>query len=209
MSITGCPLKLLKYILTAFALTLCVNVFAATRYVSENISTYLHSGPGLNYRIIGTAKVGETLTTLKYDQKSKFTQVKTSKGKIAWIKNSELQEELTATALLPQVQKELLEAQTRLKNIDSENEKTQQDNIQSITDKENLIAKLQSEKKFLEENMEKLKARNLELDLLQDTKDERVKMEWMMYGGSVLVFGLLIGLIIPFLPRRKKRRDNW
>jgi len=136
-------------------------------------------------------------------------QVRTDKGKTGWVKNSELQEELPSAALLPQVQKELLEAQTRLKNIDSENAQTQQENIQSITDKENLIAKLQSEKKFLEENMEELKAKNLELDLLQDTKDERVKMEWMMYGGSVLVFGLLIGLIIPFLPRRKKRRDNW
>ena len=136
-------------------------------------------------------------------------QVRTDKGKTGWVKNSELQEELPSAALLPQVQKELLEAQTKLKNIDSENARTQQENIQSITDKENLIAKLQSEKKFLEENMEKLKAKNLELDLLQDTKDERVKMEWMMYGGSVLVFGLLIGLIIPFLPRRKKRRDNW
>ena len=92
-----------------------------------------------------------------------------------------------------------------MKRID----KIQQENIQSITDKENLIAKLQSEKKYLQESIEELKAKNLELDLLQDTKDERIKMEWMMYGGSVLVFGLLIGLIIPFLPRRKKRRDNW
>jgi len=202
-------LKLLKYILTAFALTLSINAFAATRYVSEDIFIYLHSGPSLDYRIIGTVKVGATLTTLQSNKNTKFTQVRTDKGKTGWVKTSELQEDLPATALLPQVQKELLAAQTRLKNIDSENEKTQQENIQSITDKENLIAKLQSEKKFLEENMEKLKAKNLELDLLQDTKDERVKMEWMMYGGSVLFFGLLIGLIIPFLPRRKKRRDNW
>jgi len=202
-------LKLFNYILSILTLIFCVNAFAATRYVSEDIYTYLHSGPSLDYRIIGTVKVGSKLTTLKYDSNTKFMQVRTDKGKTGWVKNSELQEELPSAALLPQVQKELLEAQTRLKNIDSENARTQQENIQSITDKENLIAKLQSEKKFLEENMEKLKAKNLELDLLQDTKDERVKMEWMMYGGSVLVFGLLIGLIIPFLPRRKKRRDNW
>ncbi|WP_435236162.1 TIGR04211 family SH3 domain-containing protein [Psychromonas sp. PT13] len=202
-------MKLFNYILSTLTLIFCVNAFAATRYVSEDIYTYLHSGPSLDYRIIGTVKVGSKLTTLKYDSNTKFMQVRTDKGKTGWVKNSELQEELPSAALLPQVQKELLEAQTRLKNIDSENARTQQENIQSITDKENLIAKLQSEKKFLEENMEKLKAKNLELDLLQDTKDERVKMEWMMYGGSVLVFGLLIGLIIPFLPRRKKRRDNW
>ena len=202
-------MKLFNYILSILTLIFCVNAFAATRYVSEDIYTYLHSGPSLDYRIIGTVKVGSKLTTLKYDSNTKFMQVRTDKGKTGWVKNSELQEELPSAALLPQVQKELLEAQTRLKNIDSENAQTQQENIQSITDKENLIAKLQSEKKFLEENMEELKAKNLELDLLQDTKDERVKMEWMMYGGSVLVFGLLIGLIIPFLPRRKKRRDNW
>jgi len=135
-------------------------------------------------------------------------EVKTPKGKVGWVKLSELQKDLPATIQLPQVQKQLEEAENKLANIAQENAKQQKENIQSITEKEALIATFESDKEYLQKTIEDLKAKNLELDLLQDTKDERVKMEWMMYGGSVLFFGLLIGFIIPFLPRRKKRQ-NW
>ena len=202
-------MKTLKYIIATLSLTLCVNVFAATRYVSENIFIYLHSGPSLNYRIIGTVKVGVELKTLKYDDKTKFMEVKTPNGKVGWVKLSELQKELPAVSLLPQVQKQLQVANTKLTNIAQENAKKQKYNLQSITEKDALIATFEDEKERLQNTIDELKAKNLELDLLQDTKDERVKMEWMMYGGSVLFFGLLIGFIIPFLPRRKKRQNNW
>ena len=202
-------MKTLKYIIAALSLTLCMNAVAATRYVSDKIFIYMHSGPSLDYRIIGTIKVGTPLTTLKYNSNTKFMQVKTPKGKTGWVKAKELQEELPATIQLPEVQKQLQEAQTKLANIDRENAEKQQEMAQSMTEKENLIVKLQSEKKYLQQSIEELKAKNLELDLLQDTKEERIKMEWMMYGGSVLFFGLLLGLIIPFLPRRKKRQNNW
>ena len=186
-----------------------MNAFSATRYVSDNIVIYMHSGPGLDYRITGTIQAGSEVSTLEYDSEAKFMQVKTQKGRIGWVKLDELQKDLPAALVLPTVQKQLQTAQAKLNNIALENDKKQQKNIQSINDKEKLIKHLQQEQKSLKETIEKLQAKNLELDLLEETKDERIKMEWMMYGGSVLFFGLLLGLIIPFLPRRKKRNNNW
>jgi len=191
-------LKTLKYIIAALSLMLCVNAVAETRYVSDNLFIYTRSGPSLKHRITGTVKVGTPLTTLKYNSETKFMQVKTATGKTGWVQAKDIQEELPATILLPEIQKQQQQAQAKLADI-----------TQSMTEKETLIANLQNEKEYLQKNIEELKAKNLELDLLQDTKDERIKMEWMMYGGSVLFFGLLLGLIIPFLPRRKKRQNNW
>ncbi|MFT6986325.1 MAG: SH3 domain protein [Psychromonas sp.] len=191
-------MKKFNTILGILSLTLCMNLFAATRYVSDELFIYLHSGPSLDYRIIGTLKVGEPVTTLQYDSKTKFMQVKTEDNKTGWVKNAQLQESLPAKTLLPEIKQQLATAQTKLANIAQENEQILQEQMQSITEKEKLLAII-----------EDLKAQNLELDLLQDTKDERIKMEWMMYGGSVLFFGLLIGLILPFLPRRKKNKNNW
>lgn len=191
-------MKTLKYIIAALSLMLCVNAVAETRYVSDNIFISMRSGPTTGYRVIGAIKVGTPLTTLKYNSETKFIQVKTATGKTGWVQAKDLQEELPATILLPEIQKQQQEAQAKLADI-----------TQSMTEKEILIANLQNEKEYLQKNIEELKAKNLELDLLQDTKDERIKMEWMMYGGSVLFFGLLLGLIIPFLPRRKKRQNNW
>ncbi|PKH01168.1 TIGR04211 family SH3 domain-containing protein [Psychromonas sp. MB-3u-54] len=188
---------------------LCMNAAAETRYVSDDIFIYMHSGPSREYRIIGTLDVGSPVTTLKLDKKTHFYQVKTANGKTAWVKGDQLQTTLPANKLLPAIQKELQEAQIKLQNIDQKNSEILDQQKQSIIDKDSLIATLKDEKNSLQETIIELKAANLELDLLQDTKDERVKMEWMMYGGSVLFIGLLFGLLIPFLPRRKKNNNNW
>ncbi|RBW42837.1 TIGR04211 family SH3 domain-containing protein [Psychromonas sp. B3M02] len=183
--------------------------FAATQYVSDELSIYMHSGPSLQYRIIGTIEVGTEVNTLQYNEKTKFSQVRTSTGRVGWVKASEIQTEQPAKSLLPALQKKYQESQDKLNTINSENEAANAEQTQAIIDKDSLIAQLDSEKRALRDTIADLKERNMELDLLQDTKDERVKMEWLMYGGSVLFFGMLVGLIIPFLPRRKKRTDNW
>ncbi|WP_232785026.1 TIGR04211 family SH3 domain-containing protein [Psychromonas sp. MB-3u-54] len=202
-------MKIFTYITTVLSLMLCMNAAAETRYVSDDIFIYMHSGPSREYRIIGTLDVGSPVTTLKLDKKTHFYQVKTANGKTAWVKGDQLQTTLPANKLLPAIQKELQEAQIKLQNIDQKNSEILDQQKQSIIDKDSLIATLKDEKNSLQETIIELKAANLELDLLQDTKDERVKMEWMMYGGSVLFIGLLFGLLIPFLPRRKKNNNNW
>jgi len=195
-------LKLIKLFL--FALFFPVTSFAATQYVSDELSIYLHSGPSLKYRIIGSIEVGSSLNTLEYNSETKFSKVKLSDGKIGWVKSSEIQTEPPAKSLLPEIEKQLEQAQNELDKLNGTGEYAG-----AINDKDNIIAQLDSEKRVLNDKIADLEARNMELDLLQDTKDERIKMEWLMYGGSVLVFGMFVGIIIPFLPRRKKRSDNW
>lgn len=190
-------------------LTFSMNSFSETRYISDDVFVYLHSGPGLDYRIIGTLKVGTQVNTLKYDKKTKFMQIKSSAGKVGWMKLAELQNTLPAKSVLPTVQKELKASQEKLKNIASENRKSLADKEQLFQDQIVLVENLKQEKSLLQQQILDLKARNLELDLLQDTKDDRVQMQWLLIGGGVLFFGLLIGLLIPFLPRRKKRTNNW
>ena len=183
--------------------------FAATQYVSDDLAIFIHSGPSLEYRIIGSIKVGSSVTTLKYNDATKFMQVKSPNGKVGWVKASEIQKQPPSKSLLPKIQEQLKVSQEKLKTINDDNKATMSDNIQAIIEKDNLIAQLENEKSTLRDTITELETRNIELDLLQDTKDERVKMEWLMFGGSVLFFGLVIGLLIPFLPRRKKRSDNW
>jgi len=200
-------LKSIKLLILCFLFPF--SSFAATQYVSDELSIYMHSGPSLQYRIIGTIEVGTSVNTLKYNEQTKFTQVKTPTGRVGWVKTSEIQKQPPAKSLLPEIQKKFQASQDKLNTINSDNAKANSDKEQAIIDKDSLIAQLDSEKRALRDTIEDLKERNMELDLLQSTKDERIKMEWLMYGGSVLFFGMLVGLILPFLPRRKKRTDNW
>jgi len=202
-------LKKIKTLFATLLVTLSMNSFAEMRYVSDDLYIYLHSGPGLDYRIIGTLKVGAKVNTLEYNESTKFMKIKSSKGKIAWAKASELQKTLPAKNLLPTVQKQLKTAQDKLENIAAENAANLADKEQLFQDQIVLVDNLNQEKSMLQQEILDLKARNLELDLLQETKESRIQMQWLLNGGGVLFFGLLIGLVIPLLPRRKKRNNNW
>nr|WP_156801542.1 TIGR04211 family SH3 domain-containing protein [Psychromonas sp. CNPT3] len=201
-------MKTIKYLLVAITLTFSFSLSAATRYVSDNIFIYLHSGPGLDYRITGTVKVGTPLKTLKYDSNSKFMKIKLPNGREGWVKNNELQTTPPAKTRLPAVKKELLAAQNKLSATIENNKNNLAVKAQSNNDLDELILSLRNDKSALEKTILDLQAKNLELDLLQDTKEDRVQMEWMLNGGGVLLFGLIVGLLLPFLPRRKKRKSG-
>lgn len=190
-------------------MALSTNSFSEVRYVSDNLSIFLHSGPSLDYRIIGTLNAGEQVNALKYDDKTKFIQVESSAGKTGWMKVAQIQETLPAKQLLPELQKQLQEAQQKLKTIDDENVASLSEKEQLFEQQIILVDNLKQEKSLLQQEILDLKARNLELDLLQETKESRIQMEWLLNGGGVLFLGLVIGFLIPFLPRRKKRTNNW
>ncbi|GLS90860.1 signal transduction protein [Psychromonas marina] len=199
----------IKILFATLFLTLSMNSFAEVRYISDDVFIYLHSGPGLDYRITGTLKVGTEVNTLKYDEKTKFMQVKASTGRTGWMKVSELQKTLPAKNLLPTVQAQLKVANDKLTTIAEENTASLVEKEQIFQEQTTLVDNLNQEKSLLQKEILDLKARNLELDLLQETKESRIQMQWLLNGGGVLFFGLIIGLLIPFLPRRKKRTDNW
>ncbi|WP_243836921.1 TIGR04211 family SH3 domain-containing protein [Psychromonas algicola] len=183
--------------------------FAATQYVTDNLTIFMHSGPSLEYRIIGALAVGTDVNALEYNEETKFMQVKTNAGKTGWVKLSELQQQPPANVLLPKIQKELAAAKNTLKRANNSHEQTVSNKDQEIIDKDKLIARLRLEKKALEESVAELEALNVEFDILKETKESRMMMEWLMYGGSILFFGILFGLILPFLPRRKKSNSGW
>ena len=199
-----------KYVLSFIFLSLSINAASADSYISENIYTYIHSGPGQNYRIIGTVNAGAAIETLKSDDEAKYTEIKTQAGKIGWISTSSLQKALPAITLLPRVQEKLQNAQTKLQNIDKEHALILSEKNQSISGKDRQIRELQNTNKVLEANIKDLEELNSEFNTLLDTKDQRIRMEWLINGGGVLVCGLVLGLLLPFIPRRRKqRRDNW
>ncbi|MEI6897626.1 MAG: TIGR04211 family SH3 domain-containing protein [Psychromonas sp.] len=202
-------MKKIKYIFTALLLTFSISSFADVRYISDDVFIYLHSGPSLEYRIIGTLTVGAKVSTLEYDKKTKFIQIKSLSGKIGWMKVSQLQQGLPAKVLLPSVQNELKITREKLDTIDATNMASIADEAQLFQQQLILVDNLKQEKSLLQQQILDLKSRNLELDLLQETEDASIQMQWLLNGGGVLFFGLLIGLMIPFLPRRKKRSSNW
>lgn len=79
MKITTDMLKLRLIGLTLLAFSAATAVHAEEkRYVSDELNTWVRSGPGDNYRLVGTVNAGEEVTLLQTNADTNYGQVRDS-----------------------------------------------------------------------------------------------------------------------------------
>ena len=196
--------------LLGILICLCAQqALADTRYVSDNIFTFIHNGPGTQYRILGSVKAGEPLEVKAVNGEAGFTQVVDGRGREGWIKNSELQSQISLREQLPQVEKERDELKARLQNLNGDNEKRFAEKDGQIAAQSKEIAALKAQLASQGEEMNNLKEQNDALTQSYDNQEHDMQMDWFIRGGAMVGAGILLGILLPMLPRRRSRSDRW
>ena len=196
--------------LTLFALSVSAVVHAEeTRYVSDELNTWVRSGPGDNYRLAGTVTAGEAVTLLQTNENTQYGQVRDSNGRTAWIPLKELKSEPSFKTRVPDLENQVKTLTDKLNNIDRTwNERTA-DMQKKVAGSDSVINGLKAENQKLKNELivaqKKVNAANLQLD----DKQRTIIMQWFMYGGGVLGVGLILGLVLPRLVPSRKRKDRW
>ncbi|OEC40176.1 TIGR04211 family SH3 domain-containing protein [Aeromonas sp. DNP9] len=196
--------------LLGILICLCAQqALADTRYVSDNIFTFIHNGPGTQYRILGSVKAGEPLEVKAVNGEAGFTQVVDGRGRDGWIKSSELQSQISLREQLPQVEKERDELKARLQNLNGDNEKRFAEKDGQIAAQSKEIAALKAQLASQGEEMSNLKEQNDALTQSYDNQEHDMQMDWFIRGGAMVGAGILLGILLPMLPRRRSRGDRW
>ncbi|MCL6742627.1 TIGR04211 family SH3 domain-containing protein [Kosakonia sp. R1.Fl] len=194
--------------LTLFALSVSVGTHAEEkRYVSDELNTWVRSGPGDNYRLVGTVNAGEEVTLLQ--ENSDYGQVRDSTGRTAWIPLKELNSQPSLRTRVPELENQVKTLTDKLSNIDNTwNQKTAEMQ-QKVAQSDSVISSLKDENQKLKNELivaqKKVNAANLQLD----DKQRTIIMQWFMYGGGVLGAGLILGLLLPHMIPTRKRKDRW
>ncbi|MDZ7853598.1 MAG: TIGR04211 family SH3 domain-containing protein [Halomonas sp.] len=178
-----------------------------TAWVSDDLTTFVRSGPTDGYRIIGTLSAGEPVTVL--ETSGDYSRVVDEEGDTVWVLSDELQETPSAQERLPVLEARVEELTEELSGIND----TWQSRTASMTEtlevRERRIAELEARNAALEDETEQARSTIRELQARLDTQEEDLLMRYFMYGGGVAGAGLLVGLIVPHLPRRRRKRDRW
>lgn len=197
------------------------------RYVTDTLSLQLRSGPGIEYRIIKALQSGEHLILIEEDDGSGYTKVKTSKDVEGFVLTRFLEKEPIAKERLILAQRELdkvkaelnttrqlsNELQTELKTLKAERSGLGKEN--SVLEKElEKIKSISASAISINERNKELTQKNRELEIQLDTittentqlHDSR-QQSFLLYGGGLVVIGILAGLILPSL--RGKRNSSW
>lgn len=167
-----------------------------TRYISDNVYTFIHGGPGTQYRILGSVEAGQPVTYLG-EMQNDYAKVVDHKGREGWVDSKMLDSGKSFRVQLPEVQAELAKVKADLESITNESDSSAQ-----------LIRQLRSQLANAEESLAKASSErdSATRELTRLKNDER--FELMKQGGMIAGIGVLIGVILVYLPRPRRRQKN-
>jgi SH3 domain protein len=179
------------------------------RYVSDELNTWVRSGPGDNYRLLGTVNAGEEVTLLQSNEETKYGQVRDSNGRTSWIPLAQLSTNPSLRTRVPALENQVKELTDKLTNIDTTWNQRTAEMQQKVAQSDGVINGLKEENQQLKNQLivaqKKVNAANVQLD----DKQRAIIMQWFMYGGGVLGVGLLFGLLLPHMIPSRKKKDRW
>ena len=197
---------MLSLVLGAFA----VDAYAqdeAQHWVSDQLPTYVRSGPTDGYRIVGTLDSGEPVTLL--ERQNDYSRVRSQDGDTVWIPSRYLQDTPSARSRLPELQTRVDELTSELDGINQEWEQRVADMKTTLDERGQRIEELEARNDELNSAYGEAQETVRGLEARLDTQEQDLLMRYFMYGAGVAGAGLLVGLIVPHLPRRRKRRSGW
>ncbi len=201
-------MKRLVTLFTLLAAFVSTGAFAQDRYISEDLFTYMHSGPGTQYRIIGSVDAGEKVSVLS--SQSDYTQIVDSRGRKGWVDSKYISRQPGLKERLPALQNELKQVKSALAKAEGEANSKQEGLLESLEQRNSQIKELEKYNADLNQKLIDSQAETRELRARLDTQKDDLLMRWFTYGGLVAGAGLILGLILPhIIPRRKKTNDRW
>ncbi len=180
--------------------TICLSTsaFAVNYYVSDELFTYTHSGPGTKYKIIGIVNAGEKIKIVSTNENAEYTEIIDSKGRNVWMNSKYISNQ-------PGLKKQLEELKISYLKMDKNQitlEKELATNINQVEELKKINSSLSKELKEVQEKNEKLNER-------LDKEQNELLMRWFTYGGIVAGAGLIFGLILPYLIPSRKQKTRW
>ncbi|QDX29079.1 TIGR04211 family SH3 domain-containing protein [Dickeya poaceiphila] len=179
------------------------------RYISDELVTYTRSGPGNQYRIVGTLNAGEAVELISTDDSAGYAQIRDDKGRTSWIALDQLRQTPSLKTRVPELENQVKNLTDKLNNVDQDWKQRTADLRQKVATHDSTVEALQKENQVLKTQLDvaqkKLEVANLQLD----DKQRTLIMQWFMYGGGVAGAGLVLGLLLPHLLPRRKKNDRW
>ena len=169
-----------------------------TRYISDDLFTYLHAGPGRNFRILGSVVAGTRVTLLQTDAEKNFVEIIDDKQRTGWVDAEFINISRSVRTLVPGLQQQVEKTENTILQQRESNDLLNQQILDLTSQNTNLKKKLSNAEK-----------ENTKITQTLADYDQTAQMEWFTRGGIVAVISLLLGIILTYLPKKRRRNDNW
>ncbi|MCP5230762.1 MAG: TIGR04211 family SH3 domain-containing protein [Zoogloeaceae bacterium] len=202
--------------------------FAETRYVTDELEIMLRAGNGTQYKITRMLASGTPVKVL--EEADGWARVTTPRGQEGWVLSRFLSNDRSARERLEIAEKQLAELrgggdtlQKKLVAQQAENQRLLDENHSLTTRNTELDRELNELKAATADTLAIVRSNRL----LQGTMKEQASridslerdnaqlrdataQNWFLYGAGTVFGGIVLGLILPRIPRpRRRRRGSW
>ncbi|BBB29071.1 TIGR04211 family SH3 domain-containing protein [Neptunomonas japonica] len=181
-----------KYILAAAIISASLPVHAEKGHIADNVFVFVHGGPSNQYKISGRVRSGSPINILRKSSDGKFIQIRTASGKTGWVDANNVDNGDSIQIRVPKLETALETSQVLVKQQSSE--------IQTLRGE---LDTFKTENGTYSDQLTKLNTEIKDLNRQIDNMDESNLMRWFTYGGLVALGGVLLGLLVPYLPKKK------
>ncbi|MDR9829496.1 TIGR04211 family SH3 domain-containing protein [Vibrio sp. FNV 38] len=196
--------------LVLLAVTSVSTAFAQDHYIADKLFTYMHSGPGTQFRIVGSINAGDKVKLLSTNRDAGYSEVVDNRGRKGWVENKFVSTQQSMAIRLPLVEKELAEAKQALSTARSSADSEMAGLVESLDTRNVQLSELEQTNTEINSQLTSSQSEIRELRARLDTQKEDLLLKYFMYGGGVAGIGLLFGLLLPhIIPRRKKSPNGW
>jgi len=208
------------------ALGIAAQAEAQTRYVTDRTQVELRRGPSTEYRILRYLEAGDRVEVLEQNEQQGFSRVKVGDTD-GWIPTASLVAEPVARERLAAAERNAASARERVTALEAQNQELTRDLTTARTELEQVRSNHGTVSRELEKlrtdaaNVVELGNNNTSLQqrlVQRDREVEELTAEnarlagrtnqgWFLVGATVLLIGIVVGLVAPSL--RRRRRSDW
>ncbi|GAA0810501.1 TIGR04211 family SH3 domain-containing protein [Colwellia sp. D2M02] len=170
----------------------------STGYISDDLSIFMHAGPGTNYKIYGTITAGAQITITGNSAKD-YSEIVDEKNRTAWVESKYITTTPGLRFTVEELNNQVNNATSFTQQLDGE-----------VNQLKSTIADLEQQNTLLTKDAEKLNKALADTSSKLKDQDTNIKKQWFFNGAIVLGFGLVLGLILPkFFTRRREGMGSW
>jgi SH3 domain protein len=169
------------------------------QYISDDVSVSIREKPSNDAGSLGTIKSGARVTVLESLGPDSYARIRTADGREGWITARFLSNEPAAKDQLAKTQQQFDEARAQAQNLQRELDTTRQQLAQAKPALE-LAAQNDQLKATIAEREHAV------AELERRFNEEKARRDTLIAGAGLVGGGILIGLILPWLGRNRKRR---
>lgn len=167
-------------------------------HISDDLTVFIHTGPSRNYRIIGSIQAGTAIEIIDRQGDPEFVQMTDPEGREGWIEAQYISSNGTLREQVPALQQQVSDLTEQLSALQESHQRLRNDNTTLTQQNQRLATEL-------EESV--LLASDLQQRV--DEADKTEMMEWFTRGGIVAAVSILLGILITYLPKKRRRNDQW